>query len=1278
MATNAANRLGGTLTLGEVTENAVTADGTLGWTYAVPNAVVDQLQAGEIVIERFTVTISDGQGGTLDQQVAITVVGANDAPTIVTEAAFSVTPTIIGESANNNTLASAQVIARTQFGIGPSADVGDASLPRVSINGVIGPDSGGADDVDVYAFTFTAGETATFDIDYGYGAGVDVDSMLWLYDSAGNLLASNDDGGSGVGGAGSVQPYDPYLQYTFASSGTYYAAISAFNNSGGAGGVFSNGGIASYNGGDYVLNVSLEGQSAAAAGTVFEDSTTLMLGTGGTIGFDDVDLADLHTTSVAANPGNLLGGTLTMGAVEENPATSGGTVGWTYALASTAAEFLRVGESVTENFTVTISDGHGGSVDQGVSITVKGTMDARVVDAGADRLANEGSAVAMGSVFTNPGSHNFLQAYTLTRPDGSIAALAGDTFTPADNGRYVFTRAATDMLTGATFSDSAVVTVANVAPVIDAVPALNVNEGAQVVYRLNATDVAADTITWTLTNAPAGAAIAQDGTFVWTARDGFATESVTVRATDDDGGFSERSFNVVVADVAPTLILAGPPQAVAGQFYAVSLSATDPGQDPLTQWAIDWGDGRADAVSGTATTAAHTYTTAGTFTIHGAASNGDGTFNAAPLSVNVLADTLKVTSFAATDSGFTARFNRVIDSTRLNLYDTATAGFGAADVVLTGSTGALQGSMVLDADRGGFYFVRTGAALSAGTYTATLSSRANGFVDGAGALLDGDANGVAGGDYVRSFNVAGTGAVLSIIDIARGPGQALSQSAVPPGIPISLANAAGATRVEFSLDYDATLLSVTGLVLGNGVPAGSTISTDLTRAGRARVIVDLGAPITGTTTRELVRLISNIPLSAAALYGQKQVLDLTLIAINNGAMSGRADDGVHVNAYVGDANANRAYNTLDVQRLQRVVVRLDTGFAAYPLLDPAILGDTSGNGSFNSLDVSRLQGRVVGLSQTSIPAFPTPALSPLVFNGADPFVSIGTVQGAAGATVAVPVLLDEIAGLESVQLAVSYPQALLSLVSAREAGVTAGFEYRANQTAPGLVTFDVSGVQAVTGSGPARLFELVFKIATDVPAGDIPIDLQWAVLNDSALTLNPAPLAGPDVTDGRIVISTPVPPTTAIAAARPLAQARVAATAATAATVASATTAASAVEAKKEDASRGLFGTLFDALRTGLDLLNPTPMRDDGIPLVIAAPAPDLPVSQAAPPRALKALISTAPGRMESFGIEQREWKKSFVTSQAGPLVPNPNANLRVTLNPTPAVVRVEGAGERR
>ena len=50
--------------------------------YEVANSAVQYLAAGEQVTEKFTVTIDDGEGGTVDQVVEVTITGTNDDPTI--------------------------------------------------------------------------------------------------------------------------------------------------------------------------------------------------------------------------------------------------------------------------------------------------------------------------------------------------------------------------------------------------------------------------------------------------------------------------------------------------------------------------------------------------------------------------------------------------------------------------------------------------------------------------------------------------------------------------------------------------------------------------------------------------------------------------------------------------------------------------------------------------------------------------------------------------------------------------------------------------------------------------------------------------------------------------------------------------------------------------------------------------------------------------------------------------------------------------------------------
>ena len=64
----------------------------------------------------------------------------------------------------------------------------------------------------------------------------------------------------------------------------------------------------------------------------------------------------------------------------------------------------------------------------------------------------------------------------------------------------------------------------------------------------------------------------------------------------------------VVNNVAPTLTASGDAATSEGSAYTLNFSATDPGQDTIAQWRIDWGDGTAvDVLDGGATAATHTW-----------------------------------------------------------------------------------------------------------------------------------------------------------------------------------------------------------------------------------------------------------------------------------------------------------------------------------------------------------------------------------------------------------------------------------------------------------------------------------------------------------------------------------------------------------------------------------------------------------------------------------------------------------------------------------------------
>lgn len=135
------------------------------------------------------------------------------------------------------------------------------------------------------------------------------------------------------------------------------------------------------------------------------------------------------------------------------------------------------------------------------------------------------------------------------------------------------------------------------------------------------------------------------------------------------------------------------------------------------------------------------------------------------------------------------------------------------------------------------------------------------------------------------------------------------------------------------------------------------------------------------------------------------------------------------------------------------------------------------------------------------------------------------LTGDVSAQVAVPVNVDNAAGIRGVEIRLSYDTDLLDLTSA---AVTAGSVFSASQDtqvtanvddAAGTVVIFVSastGLSSTSGS----LVLMSFTIANDAVAGNTAVfDLVEVVLNEGQITVDPAPVAGADSTDGLLTVT---------------------------------------------------------------------------------------------------------------------------------------------------------------
>ena len=69
-------------TIAAATHSSVTGNGTIGWHYDIADSALDFLGATDQVVLTYTVKTADGNSGTAQQDVTVTINGTNDAPVI--------------------------------------------------------------------------------------------------------------------------------------------------------------------------------------------------------------------------------------------------------------------------------------------------------------------------------------------------------------------------------------------------------------------------------------------------------------------------------------------------------------------------------------------------------------------------------------------------------------------------------------------------------------------------------------------------------------------------------------------------------------------------------------------------------------------------------------------------------------------------------------------------------------------------------------------------------------------------------------------------------------------------------------------------------------------------------------------------------------------------------------------------------------------------------------------------------------------------------------------
>jgi uncharacterized delta-60 repeat protein len=250
--------------------------------------------------------------------------------------------------------------------------------------------------------------------------------------------------------------------------------------------------------------------------------------------------------------------------------------------------------SLNPDQTFTLNHVYAASGNYAVVITVTdssgafGTAWARVMvnnvaptaSAGGNQTVNEGSPVTLNGTVLDPGPlDTFTYNWHVVSSNGQVVAdgaAASFTFTPVDNGTYTVTFTVTDR-DGAVGTDTAIITVNNVAPTVNAGPDGTAFESSPTVAAANPNDFSgtgsfrdpgADT--WTATvdygDGSGVQALAQNGDQTFNLRHTYQQVGVfLVTVTDKDGGVGVGTLHVTVNNLAP--VLAGQANQSAGRAY---------------------------------------------------------------------------------------------------------------------------------------------------------------------------------------------------------------------------------------------------------------------------------------------------------------------------------------------------------------------------------------------------------------------------------------------------------------------------------------------------------------------------------------------------------------------------------------------------------------------------------------------------------------------------------------------------------------------------------------
>ncbi len=492
--------------------------GQLAWTFDSNGETFDHLADNESLVLTYTVTVADGNGGSDDQQVQVTINGSNDTPTIAVVGADSATSTLTEANAgltDSGTLTvtdsdTSNTVSPSVVGVAAGGDTTGLSVDNATLAAMLSVDGGniidGTSTQGTLNWTFNSGSES-----FSYLAAGE--SLVLTY-----TVRATDSGSA---------PASDDQTVTITINGT--------ND-------------------DPVISTGA-GDSNAEALTETNDP----LQVAGTLSVEDLDttnevLAAVQSVSATGDQSTLTNADLlAMMSVDATPVIASGseqgTINWAFDSNGEAFNHLAENEVLTLTYTLSATDTNGSDALQAVTLTITGTQDAPIIVSNA-----------------LPVDFSVSDAETIEPIDASVA------FTDSDNGT-VLTYSADNLPAGLNMDTSTGV----ITGTLDGSASQDGDAGTPGVYTVTLAATDADgnrgetTVVLNVSN-PAPETVDLSGSV--TEDRSTSTRGNLLAANANDEAQSDPDGDALRIHSVQGTLLNGTPQAIQGQFGTLFVTET--------------------------------------------------------------------------------------------------------------------------------------------------------------------------------------------------------------------------------------------------------------------------------------------------------------------------------------------------------------------------------------------------------------------------------------------------------------------------------------------------------------------------------------------------------------------------------------------------------------------------------------------------------------------------------------------------------------------------------